>query len=732
MAVDQLLSLSKTGNWASVESEWTRVLSEMETGVAGLVPYATVLTELTSREQMHRAADLAMLALETVGSGASPRDVAAAAGTLLVSVGNHPGLRQHVTDLYRKAYGDVEGLDALISHAGITEGRPVRRAVRAMEVCLAAVPGSFLISRHEESAARVESVDRSSWEFSLHTGKEEVTFAGVELADEYDPAHAEDYRVMRHFSLDELVKRAVQDPAWVVRSVCHRFGSSVDSDVLQSELVPGIISAKGWSKWFTAARGELRKSAHFVIEGRSPYTIRYVPAPSSPETNLLAAVEKAHSVERKLDLMEDYIRESRRREADLNPELLQKCHANVSESVGEATGPGVARKHVLAAIAGELAGVPAAAEPLHEWLASQTDLKVCITGLTDDREYIKVLDGWQETHPQTWREDVAAIFPLLPMDACEHASRRLLSNGYSAEQFVPIIQQIFTQPKPHFEALLWLWSGPRREKEIYEPSLPSLFTRLLSTLEQIRRDERLPKDRAQKLRAKAKSAVTAGKYKRFQECLNKIDADMARAMRTPIKRSDVLGTTVHDDLHRMLREQFPSLDFKAKVPNWARENVLFTTNDGLRRRQAEHDELVNVKMRENAKAIGEAASHGDLSENSEYKFALEERDLLRARLAQINSELAMAQVLDPADVPTDRVGIGTWIGVRRVSDGATGRICFLSSWDTDAERNIFNYKAPAGQKLMEKTMGDIVDLDLSGFKGEYEIVSLENSLTDTD
>ena len=48
-------------------------------------------------------------------------------------------------------------------------------------------------------------------------------------------------------------------------------------------------------------------------------------------------------------------------------------------------------------------------------------------------------------------------------------------------------------------------------------------------------------------------------------------------------------------------------------------------------------------MRANAKAIGEAAAHGDLSENSEYRFALEERDLLRARLAQLQGQSAVGQ-----------------------------------------------------------------------------------------
>ncbi len=78
---------------------------------------------------------------------------------------------------------------------------------------------------------------------------------------------------------------------------------------------------------------------------------------------------------------------------------------------------------------------------------------------------------------------------------------------------------------------------------------------------------------------------------------------------------------------------------KPEIEPWKREDILFATRAGISRKQEEIDHHVNVKMAENARAIGAAAERGDLSENSEYKFALEERDLLRARLAQMNSEI---------------------------------------------------------------------------------------------
>ena len=133
-------------------------------------------------------------------------------------------------------------------------------------------------------------------------------------------------------------------------------------------------------------------------------------------------------------------------------------------------------------------------------------------------------------------------------------------------------------------------------------------------------------------------------------------------------------------------------------------------------------------MRENAKRIGEAASHGDLSENSEYRFALEERDLLRARLAQINTELAKARTLEPHQVPTDRVGVGSRVTLRNLTDGAERVMTFLGPFDVDVDRGVYNYLAPVAQKLMGTAVGRRVTLTIDGRDVEFEVVTVASGL----
>jgi transcription elongation factor GreA len=207
---------------------------------------------------------------------------------------------------------------------------------------------------------------------------------------------------------------------------------------------------------------------------------------------------------------------------------------------------------------------------------------------------------------------------------------------------------------------------------------------------------------------------------------------MAIALRTQMNQVENLGRTVTNQMLRKIGAKIPPREAAPAVMPWAREDVVYTTEAGMARKQEEIDHHVNVKMKENAKAIGRAAEKGDLSENSEYKFALEERDLLRARLAQMNAELQNARVLSVNDVPTDHIGIGTRVVFKRVTDGEAYEMTFVGPWDAGHERGLYNYKAPLAQQILGMKVGDRVDFTHSAATGTYEVAELHNGTVDLD
>jgi transcription elongation GreA/GreB family factor len=212
--------------------------------------------------------------------------------------------------------------------------------------------------------------------------------------------------------------------------------------------------------------------------------------------------------------------------------------------------------------------------------------------------------------------------------------------------------------------------------------------------------------------------------------LEQLEATVATTLVRQIRQLAGLGRAIPEDMVSLIRRRFPPVkEGKAESHPWDREDVILVTAAGLARKQDEIHHHVNVKIRENAVAIGRAAELGDLSENSEYKFALEERDLLRARLAQMNAEVAAAQVLSPGDVPTDYLGVGTKAIFERVTDGERYEMTVLGPWEADAAARWFNYKAPLCRKVLGKRIGDMVEFNHSGAVGIYRLVALENALT---
>ena len=83
-----------------------------------------------------------------------------------------------------------------------------------------------------------------------------------------------------------------------------------------------------------------------------------------------------------------------------------------------------------------------------------------------------------------------------------------------------------------------------------------------------------------------------------------------------IERLEGLGHVVHGNLIKIINRTHPELSVqrgpRATIDPWQDDNVIYCTQKGYERRKGEIDYLTRVKIPENAKAIGEAAAHGNV------------------------------------------------------------------------------------------------------------------------
>ena len=123
-------------------------------------------------------------------------------------------------------------------------------------------------------------------------------------------------------------------------------------------------------------------------------------------------------------------------------------------------------------------------------------------------------------------------------------------------------------------------------------------------------------------------------------------------------------------------------------------------------------------------AIAEARGHGDLSENAEYEAARDRQGFVEARIKDIETKLANAQVIDPKLVDADgRCVFGATVDVEDESgEKATWQIVGEDEADIKAGR-IF-VSSPIARALIGKESGEVVEVQTPGGVKRYEIIDV--------
>jgi len=729
MQIEEIVQLVGSGNFNVPEQEWMTVVERSDARVHDFLRLEPVLDALIHKEQTELVGSLAWAAVEALKERHTPREALDLGKTLLLKLGQCDELRSVVTELYREAYADRPHVEALLEDAGIGGGRPVRRALRTLDVCLDLQPGSYLVARHEESAARVEGIDGQSWQITVTTGRGSETLAPVECADRFMPADADDFRVLLQFDVGRLRERADRDPAALIENILRSHGDRMTSDELERIVTARMLDPGQWSTWWGKARAALKRAPHIKLDGRSPYVLEYVADAATHEQEFEERFEKIRTPDKQWEAIEEYLRQCRAESRTPDVAMLERLRestARRSKRLARGGAKAALPEWLVEWKIGQVIGLPDADKPAVELLAAAEDLVAVIRTCDSPALWAAACDCLEKARPTDWVEVVLTLFPHAPPVVCDDLAGRLKRAGVTDEPIEKLGGTILSDPVKHYGALCWLWDkGLSAEPWSSTPSL-TVLTKLLWLLNEIKRDEALSSVDVRDIRGAVRSTLAARKYERFVECVAGIESGMASALRTQIQRLDNLGRNVHEDLLNRIRARFPELWVRAVVPLWAQEDVILSTGEGMARWSADVQELVNVKMKENAKAIGAAAEKGDLSENSEYKFALEERDLLRARLANMQDQLAKSRRILPEQVPTDYISVGAKVSFRHVETGAEFEATFLGPFESSAEKRIYNYKSPIGQDIMGRRQGEQVQLPMANPPGLYEITTIQS------
>ncbi len=148
----------------------------------------------------------------------------------------------------------------------------------------------------------------------------------------------------------------------------------------------------------------------------------------------------------------------------------------------------------------------------------------------------------------------------------------------------------------------------------------------------------------------------------------------------------------------------------------------------MRGAQLLKDELQRLKSVERPAvitAIAEARAQGDLSENAEYDAARERQGFVEGRIAELESKLANAQIIDPRSLEADgRVVFGATVELEELEAGTKVVYQIVGEDEADIKAGRISVSSPIARALIGKYSGDVAEVQAPGGVREYEVLDV--------
>jgi transcription elongation factor GreA len=150
------------------------------------------------------------------------------------------------------------------------------------------------------------------------------------------------------------------------------------------------------------------------------------------------------------------------------------------------------------------------------------------------------------------------------------------------------------------------------------------------------------------------------------------------------------------------------------------------TVNGAALLRAELQELKSVKRPAIINAIAEARSHGDLSENAEYAAAKERQSFIEGRIAELETKLANAQIINPALLDADgRCVFGATVELEDMDSGEIVTYQIVGEDEADIKVGKISVSSPIARALIGKSAGDVAEVQAPGGVRELEILAVK-------
>jgi transcription elongation factor GreA len=152
---------------------------------------------------------------------------------------------------------------------------------------------------------------------------------------------------------------------------------------------------------------------------------------------------------------------------------------------------------------------------------------------------------------------------------------------------------------------------------------------------------------------------------------------------------------------------------------------MLLTPEGYTRLHAELEQLTLHKRSEIAERLRESKQHGEFSEdNSELDEVKFEQAMVENRIAELKSIFAGAQQLEPEMIPTDQVGVGSYVTVKDEDRKVEFEVRIVASIEADPDNDLISNESPMGVALYARGLNEVVEFEAPAGRIRYKVMKI--------
>lgn len=352
------------------------------------------------------------------------------------------------------------------------------------------------------------------------------------------------------------------------------------------------------------------------------------------------------------------------------------------------------------------------------------DLFVSLSCKATKDMYIKLL---QKTDKNAF-DVLSAIFPSNPTKELADNMEKFSKSKFSS--YVKECLSDYMNNGTAFCAFIEIGKDPVKygvnENTFIINKLDALSSLFMNRL----RDERQIRILQNDLLGKENEKTKARDGGKLDDYIRKAKEDNINALVPHLVWNNGISQTLKNKYKDMILSRFPSIVFEEKKKE-EEKPVEISVHRGFMctkamfiKKQAELMDIKEVQIPHTLKEISTARELGDLRENSEYQYAKEHKAFLDREYERLANDLSSVKIMSMDDVLDGRVGFGTKVRLKNLSDSSVKEYTFFGRWESNPDENVIDINAPIGEALINRVVGEQVSYTIGGNSFSYEILEI--------